>query len=153
MPTAWRIVREEHARTAFDGEGARRVGGRFNSRGTAVVYCADSLALAILEVMVHLPSYRAFRNRVAVKISFDVELVESLDIEDLPDDWRAMPPSLATQLIGDRWVREGRSAVLRLPSVVVPAEFNYVLNPAHVDFGEIALEDPFPITLDPRLTK
>jgi RES domain-containing protein len=150
---AWRIIREEHARSAFDGEGARRVGGRFNSRGTRVVYCADSLALAILEVMVHLPSYRAFRNRVAVRITFDAALAETLELGDLPPGWRSTPPAAVTQSIGDAWVGEGRSAVLRLPSVVVPEECNYVLNPAHPDFGRIQIDEPVAVTLDPRLMK
>lgn len=153
MPTAWRIVKAEYARTAFNGEGARRAGGRFNSRGTAVVYCADSLALAVLEVLVHLPSYNGLSNRVAFRVSFDEALVETLPAEDLPPRWRATPPGGATQQIGDVWVREARSAVLRLPSVVVPQEFNYVLNPAHPDFADVEIAAAVPVAFDPRLAK
>src|SRR5690606_32263997 len=90
---AWRVVKEEYARSAFDGEGARRAGGRFNGGGTAVVYAADSLALALLEVAVHVPTYRALRGRVAFRLTFDEALVETLAEAGLPADWRSTPPS------------------------------------------------------------
>jgi RES domain-containing protein len=141
MPEAWRVVRAEYARTAFDGEGARRAGGRFNSRGTAVVYTADSLALAMLEVAVHLPTYRGLRNRLAFHIEFDEALVETRSSEDLPNGWRATPPGRGTQRVGDIWVSEQRSAVLYVPSVIVPGARNFILNPAHPDFRLIRVDD------------
>lgn len=153
MAEAWRVVKEGYARSAFDGEGARRAGGRFNGRGTAVVYAADSLALALLEVAVHVPTYRALRGRVAFRLTFDEALVETLLEGDLPSDWRSTPPSRSTQLVGDAWVREGRSAVLRVPSVVVPHAHNLVLNPAHPDFGRIEIGEPEPVPIDARLLK
>lgn len=153
MPEAWRVVRRQYARTAFDGEGARRAGGRFNSRGTAVVYAADSLALAILEVAVHLPTYRALGDRLAFRLEFEHHLVETVDASVLPGDWRATPPGRRSQLIGDLWVREQRTAVLDVPSVIVPGARNFLLNPAHPDFGRITIDEPFPLQLDPRLRK
>ena len=150
---AWRVVREEYADRAFSGEGARRAGGRFNSKGSAVVYCSDSLALAVLEVAVHLPSYRGLRGRVAFGVSFDEKLVETLSSEDLSGDWRSTPPSRSTQQVGDTWVREGRSAVLRVPSVLVPRAANYLLNPSHADFKSINIGSAEPLAIDPRLEK
>lgn len=153
MPVGWRLVSESHAVDAFRGEGASRVGGRFNSRGTPVVYAADSLSLAILEVLVHLPSYRAFGKRVAFRLTLPENLIELLDAGKLPPDWRISPPPRSTQHLGDEWVREGRSAVLHVPSVVAPHSYNVLLNPEHPDFSVIEIGEPEAVTLDPRLIK
>lgn len=150
---AWRVVAEKYAGTAFDGEGARRAGGRFNAPGTRVVYAADTLALAVLEVAVHLPSYRGLLGRVAFRLRVPANVVETLDEPDLPPDWRSTPPSRSTQALGDAWVREGRSAVLRLPSVLLPHHANLVLNPAHPDFAAVTVEPAVPLPIDPRLVK
>ena len=153
MPEVYRIVKSPYADTAFDGEGARRSGGRFNGKGTRVIYCSDSLALAVLEVAVHLPSYRALRGRIAFRVSFDEGLMETLNEAALPTDWRSTPPSRSTQVLGDEWVREGQSVVLCVPSVLLPQSKNYLLNPAHPDFAEIDISDPEPVPIDPRLEK
>lgn len=153
MPTAWRLVRRKHARTALDGSGARLSGGRFNSEGVAVVYAADMLALALVEIAVHVPSYRGLRDRVAFALTFADDLIERLPEEALPDDWRSVPPSRSTQHLGDAWVREGRSAVLQVPSVVVPHHSNFILNSAHPNFERIVAGTPEPVPIDPRLIK
>lgn len=153
MIGAWRVVAARYASTAFDGEGARRSGGRFNSAGTPVVYAADTLALALFEVAVHLPSYRALLGRVAFRVSIDEALVETLGEADLPSDWRSTPPARAAQMLGDRWVGEGRSVALRVPSVLLPHHRNVILNPAHPDFGQVGIGDREPVLIDPRLIK
>ena len=150
---AWRVVHARYAVTAFDGEGAQRAGGRFNSPGTRVVYTADTLALAVFEVAVHLPSYRALLGRVAFRIEIPATLVDTLTESDLPTDWRATPPSRSTQTFGDAWVRDARSPALHLPSVLLPHHHNVVLNPAHPAFSEIAIGPPEPVPIDPRLIK
>lgn len=153
MATAWQVVRREYIDSAFDGEGARRVGGRFNSRGNAVVYTADSVVLALLEVMVHVSSYKQLINRVAIPIIFEEQHVASLEKNDIPADWRAVPPSRSTQIIGDQWVREELSVVLRVPSVIVPHAFNYIINPHHPDFEAVDIGPAEEFTIDPRLIK
>lgn len=153
MITAWRIVRAAHAERVFDGEGARRVGGRWNSRGTAVVYAADSLALAMLEVLVHVRSYEQLEGRVAVSAHFREARVETLAAEDLPTDWQLAPPPPATQRLGDQWVEAGRAPVLKVPSVVVPRAFNYVFNPRHPDFTEVEIGAAEALHVDARLFK
>jgi RES domain-containing protein len=142
----WRIVKARHAATAFTGEGAAKTGGRWNSRGVAVVYASATL----LEILVHLnpPVPMEF---VAIRAVFDVRKLRKLEAHELPQDWRTGPPGAATQRIGDRWVRESASAVLAVPSVLVPEETNYLFNPAHPDFGQVALGRPEPLALDPRL--
>ena len=131
--TAWRIVRQEHAQSAFSGIGAQLVGGRFNSVGTSVVYAADCYALALLEVRVHVPSFRGMRGRVAFRVEIPADIVKHAQVEDLPPGWQARPVPRAAQHVGDEWTRSGRSAVLVVPSVVAPHHTNYLLNPEHQD--------------------
>ncbi|MCB1228081.1 MAG: RES family NAD+ phosphorylase [Verrucomicrobiales bacterium] len=148
MEQAWRIVKEKHAATAFSGEGARLYGGRGNSAGKSVVYTSGSKALAALESLVHLNPPVIFKY-VAIPIEFDDTLVEK--VTELPADWTEEPPPPATKDIGDLWVKEARSAVLELPSVIIPGEPNYLLNPAHPDFKKITIGMPEPFSFDPRL--
>lgn len=150
MPTAWRIVKTAHVASAFSGEGAARFGGRWNSPRTAVVYTSESRSLALLELLVHLNPGIRFEYMI-FRLDFDARLVRKLALESLPPEWRDSPPGLASQGRGDSWVRERSSAVLRVPSVVLPEECNYLLNPAHPDFREIEIGKPSPLVLDPRL--
>ncbi len=150
MTTAWRIVKEKHASTAFDGEGAWLFGGRWNSRGTRVVYASSTKALATLESLVHLNPPVTFRY-VVIPISFDHALVEKAPLSVLPTNWTEEPPPPSTKKIGDDWAKENRSAVLELPSVIIQSEPNYLLNPAHRDFKKIVIGKPELFSFDPRL--
>jgi RES domain-containing protein len=151
MPTAWRIVKTARLRAAFDGEGARLHGGRWNSPGTALVYTAESQALAALELLVHLQSSQLLLSFSAVPASFDAKSVEAVDPVRLPRGWRRYPASPALQQLGDRWAAELRSAVLQVPSAIVPDERNFLLNPAHPDFEKIRIGPPVPFEYDARL--
>jgi len=86
-----------------------------------------------------------------VRVDFDEAMVTAVEREDLPASWRDHPPPPETRAIGDRWVAEGNSAVLRVPSVVVPSEFNFILNPSHPAFADIRIGDPMLFPFDPRL--
>ena len=150
MLEAWRIVKSKHADTAFTGEGAARFGGRWNSRGVAVVYTSSTRSLAALETLVHLNPPVQFSYKI-LGARFREELLERLPAAQLPPDWRAEPPSQSTMRLVDRWVREERSAVLAVPSAIVPEELNYLLNPAHRDFKKIHLGEPEDFAFDARL--
>ena len=150
MPTAWRLTKTRYLATAWDGEGARRTGGRWNSVGTAVVYTSGTLSLALVETLVHLPS-GILPAYSAQPVEFDEAMLAVLTVSDLPDDWRADPPPPSTRAVGDEWVRAKESAVLRVPSVVVPLESNYVFNPRHPDFSRVTIGPPLPFPFDPRL--
>jgi RES domain-containing protein len=147
---AWRIVKESRAVEAFSGEGAVRYGGRWNSRGTRLVYTSSTRALAMLELLVHLNPPIHFRM-VVIRVEFPDALVERLPSTALAGGWREAPPPPATKVIGDQWVREARSAVLEPPSVIVPEESNYLLNPAHPQFAQITIGPAELFSLDPRL--
>src|SRR5262249_47048384 len=150
MIQAWRILKEKHANTAFDGEGAWRFGGRWNSRGTRVVYTSANRSLATLENLVHLTPPVAFRY-VAIPVEFEETLVEAIAASRLPSDWTDEPPPPSTRRIGDLWVKQSRSVVLALPSVIISKELNYLLNPLHPDFKKLKIGKPEPFAFDPRL--
>jgi RES domain-containing protein len=153
MLTAWRISKTRYAARAFDGEGARVYGGRWNSPGTRVAYASESVALATLEVLVGLQDTSLLTSYSLIKVEFAEELVETLHRRQLPPSWNQHPPSPETQGIGDTWVAEGRSAVLKVPSAVVEAEHNYLLNPAHERFSRVVVHRPTQFRLDPRLLR
>jgi RES domain-containing protein len=150
--TAWRLVKTRYAATAFDGEGARQYGGRWNSPGTVVAYAATTASLAILEVLVHLESGAILPSYSLVSVEFEEALVHTLIGSALPADWAASPPSAETQAVGDRWVRERQSAILRVPSAIVASEYNYLLNVTHPDFVHVRIATPTPFLFDSRLS-
>jgi RES domain-containing protein len=150
MRQAWRIVKARHEGTAFDGEGARIYGGRWNSPGTRLVYASATLSLAALESLVHLNPPVAFKW-VAIPVSFEERLVEVMSLAGLPADWTEEPPPPSTMEVGDQWVKQARSAVLEIPSVIVRSESNFLLNPAHPDFKKVVIGKSAPFAFDPRL--
>lgn len=153
MRRAFRLVKARHAERAFEGEGARRWGGRWNPPGVRVVYASESVALAALELLVHLEESALLAHHVVCAVRFPEALVEALDPAALPADWRASPPPLPLQELGGAWLRESRSALLAVPSAIVPSEQNFLLNPAHRDFRRVRRDPPIPFALDPRLAR
>lgn len=152
MIRCWRLVKKKHLSTSFSGVGARLVGGRWNHPGDDAVYVSGALSLAALELFVHLGN----RSRSALElVSIPVEIPEELisELPGLPEDWRAEPPPNATKTIGSQWLRSGGGCVLRVPSAIVPVEFNYLVNPAHSDFPSIEIGEDRSFSFDPRMWK
>ena len=150
MWEAWRMVKEKHVATAFSGEGAAKTGGRWNSRGVAVVYASATRSLAALETMVYLNPPVLFNYRI-IHLEFGEGFVERLRPAALPSDWRMEPPPLSNRQLGDDWAHSSRSAILAVPSIIIPDETNYLLNPTHPDFRKIAIGQPADFAFDPRL--
>jgi RES domain-containing protein len=152
VPVAFRIVKGRHRRTAFDGEGARVAGGRWNQPGDAILYASGSLALAAIETFVHL-------GEDGLHISFvyfRLEILDDLPIERLrkpPAQWRAEPAGATSMRRGSSWIRNGRTAILAVPSVILPSETNYLLNPNHPEFARIRIGRPQRFVFDPRMWK
>ena len=153
MITAWRLVKSRHSAAAFDGEGARLYGGRWNSPGTRIAYASDSIALAALEVLAHLQSTAVLQSYSLAGIRFPEEVVEVLPETSLPHGWRRFPSPPANQAIGDQWVSQGRSLVLRVPSAIIPSAANFLINPLHPAFSRAVIERPERFAFDPRLLK
>lgn len=151
--SAWRITKQKYAKSAFAGDGARIYGGRWNSPGTAMIYTAESQSLAVLEMLVHLDSPDLLRKYVLFQVSIDPSQAHDLSLATLPRNWRADPVPARVREIGDDWVARGASAVLRVPSALVPGESNFLLNPRHSDFGKLRIGKPIPFQYDPRLGK
>jgi RES domain-containing protein len=151
--SAWRITKQKHAKCAFSGEGARIYGGRWNSPGTPMIYTAQSQALAVLEVLVHLDSPELLKRYSLFEIEMDLYYVEELDLSTLPRNWKANPAPAGVQAIGDDWVASRRSVVLRVPSVLVPAESTFLLNPQHPDFSKLRSGKAIPFQFDIRFAR
>jgi len=148
-----RLSREKYKNT-LSGYGASLNGQRWNSKGTEVVYTADSRALANSEVAVHIALSLLPKDYFMLEILIPDNLkVKKLNLKNLPKNWNAIPHIPETQLVGDAFVNENKFAVLRVPSVVVKGDFNYVLNPKHPDFSEIKIIDDAPFPFDPRFFK
>lgn len=136
----YRIEREKYLDKTLKGVGAALTEGyRWNSLNTYLVYTAESRALATLEVSVHLDFIEDLptdRFYVEIEIPDEIEILE-LSIEQLPENWDSKPPILETQFIGDDFVSQKNAAVLKVPSAIVPPEFNYLINPNHLDSKKI----------------
>lgn len=150
--TTWRICAPRYADTAYSGEGARIHGGRWNSKGRAVVYSSESISLAVLEQLVHVEDPAVLDAFAVVSATLDEGSIEVLSPSSLPDDWRTYPAPPSLKAIGDAWLSEGRSLALKVPSVTVRGQYNYLINPAHPDFASIEVSEPEPLDLDPRIT-
>lgn len=148
--TAWRITQRRFLKTAFTGEGARLYGGRWNSKGTAMVYLAESQSLAVLEMLVHLDASALLAAYVLTEVRFEVSLVMDLEPSALPKRWGATPAPQRLKAIGDNWIASRASAILRVPSALVPGESNYLINPSHPDFKKIAIGKPIRYEYDQR---
>ena len=150
----YRIEREKYLNTTLKGIGAALTEGyRWNSLNTYLVYTAETRALATLEVSVHLDLNEDLPNDryyVEIEIPDDISILE-LALEDLPDNWDERPPILETQFIGDDFVLDNHAAVLKVPSCIIPLEYNYLINPKHPDAARITTISKYSLVFDPRL--
>jgi RES domain-containing protein len=147
----WRICRACYAEYAFSGEGARRFGGRWNSRGVPMVYASTSLALAAVELFVHLEPNQAPSDLVSIVAELpEGDLAIRWDAGILPPNWWGDEPAPMREL-GDRWIREKQSLAVFAPSVPIRPEWNVLLNPLYPRAGEIRVLDTQPFVFDARM--
>lgn len=149
-----RLLRQRFARTAFDGEGARLYGGRWNLPGTAVVYTSPTLSLAALELFVHLEPALLPDDLVSIEARLPVDW-EAVRVEatDLPPDWRSYPAPAALCELGTTWARRLETPGLWVPSAVIPGEWNLLINPKHPMSRRLEIATPVPFRFDPRMWK
>jgi RES domain-containing protein len=146
--TVYRICEAKHP--ANDGEGARLAGGRWNHKGTPLVYCGATASLCALEVLAHSAALPADMIVIGARIPKSVS-IRTIEEAELPANWNRPVATKKTKDLGTSWVKSGTTAVLSVPSVVVPNERNYLLNPAHPDFSKIRFFAPKPFVFDRRL--
>jgi RES domain-containing protein len=154
MVKVYRLCKSKYAATAFDGEGAFQFGGRWNSCGTRMVYTAESLSLAVLEMLVHFQDEAFFTAYCFIEATINKKMIASIEnINPLPKNWQASPAPFAVQKIGDDWAKKQSTAVLRVPSAIIATEFNYLINPIHPDFSRIVYGEPQSFVFNERLLK
>jgi RES domain-containing protein len=146
----WRLCRAVHAGQAFSGEGARRYGGRWNSRGVPMVYCSSSLALAAIELFVHIEPAQAPDDLVSIAVALpEDEPARTIAPNELSENWWA--DLEATRALGDAWLRSGSALALRVPSVPIRSEWNVLVNPLHPRVGELRIEPAQAFEFDARM--
>lgn len=156
MLTGWRIAAPDHAHNPeemMSGEGAFRYGGRWNSKGTRVVYLGTSIAQAAMELLVHLGRADILRQFNKMEVAFDESHMQHISIADLPDNWSQPSMASSVQDVGDAWVRDLSSLILQVPSAAVTGEFNYLVNPNHDEVASLTYSVITPFGYDPRLSK
>ena len=145
----WRIVRPDYAANPLSGVGAARSGSRWNSVGVRMGYASTSRPLAILETLVHASQGYYPLNSVFVPIEIPDNLV--VELAELPNGWNDIPYSVEARITGDGWIKEGSSLAMLVPSAVLPAEKNILVNPALAQFSQIRIGEPEPHSFDRRL--
>ena len=148
----YRICKFRNADLA--GKGAKTAGGRWNSKGNAVIYCSENRSLAALEFLAHFTDYVIPDDLVLLSISVPSGLaIEEVKLSKLPKNWRSFPAPLQIKRLGDDWVKKNGSLVLKVPSVMVGNEYNYLINPAHNDIGKIKIIKKEKFSIDERFLK
>lgn len=154
--SCYRIVHQRFLDTNFSGKGASDHGGRWNTKGTPVVYLASSCALASLEILIHVDNPKHLQSFYSARIDIPSNQIEELPTGWLPRDWNASG-NAALKEFGDRWVASGRKAFLRVPSAAYALdgepgpEFNVLANPNHPSFKLATIHSPALLTLHPNL--
>jgi RES domain-containing protein len=149
--TVYRIAACKYIKD-LSGEGAFRYGARWNSPGTRMLYTAESSALAMLEALAHITMLPLVQPYCMVRLQVP-DSVEILDMNTLPDNWNAMPAPDTLNKIGNEFVAEGKALALKVPSVLVPDNFNFLINPTHPLFSEMKVIAITNISFDQRLVK
>lgn len=156
MPTLYRIVHKQYQDEPFSGKGGLCTGGLYNksrwaSRGQFVSYAADHLATATLETLTGLQRADLMTEMVYARAEIDDQHAAVLSEQDLPEGWDQLPAPDATREVGDAWLKVEDSVVLRVPSVVLPHSYNYVVNAAHPDRPALRVVEVTPLLLDNRV--
>ena len=147
----WRLKRQAHA-ADLTGVGGLRVSGRWHHRGHAVLYTSEAPSLAVLEYLVHVDPVDLPDDLRMVEIEVpDRIAIETCDPATLTKDWHKVPGPAALQDFGSAWLAAKRTAVLRVPSAVVPMQSNFVLNPEHTSAKKFRVVTSVPFRFDPRL--
>lgn len=136
----------------LSGTGAALYGGRWNSKGNYALYTAETPSLALLESVVHISNIPATSYCMITLEIPDTKITE-IKIDALPKNWQQQPPPDALKKFGDRFIAESKFLALKIPSVIIPEESNYLINPKHTDFKKIKLLSNRPISIDERLMK
>jgi RES domain-containing protein len=137
----------------LSGKGAEVAGGRWNNKGTPFIYTSGSRALCLAEVMVHIPSDSLLVDYSMITLEVPDKKMQTLLPPNLPENWRTIPAPSSTRQIGDAFCRANLYLVLKVPSVIVPEEYNYLINPKHPDMSRLKIIHIEAFTFDTRFFK
>jgi RES domain-containing protein len=153
--SGWRLAAPTFAsrQEMMSGEGSQLYGGRWNTKGTRIVYLGTSLAQASVELLVHLGRAEVLNTYLKMEVSFNESLVQHIALADLPTDWAEPTMAPSVQAVGDAWAADKSSLVLQVPSAAVQGEYNYLLNPTHTDFKKLKFGPITTFNFDSRLVK
>lgn len=136
----YRLSKEQYIRD-LSGEGARLYGGRWNRKGTAILYTSEHCSLALLELMVHTPHNLLPEEMSLLKLFVPDELtIVTIDKQQLPTNWRQYPAPTSMGEIGTKWIDKNEAVGLKVPSVLVPDEWNILLNPASQNYSRVKIQ-------------
>jgi len=138
----------------LSGSGAEKTGGRWNSRGKALIYTSASRALCVTEIAVHTPLGIIPKDYELISIELPATAaILEIAVADLPPDWKSFPHPGSTQSFGDNFITSGDYLVIKVPSAVVQGDFNYLISPRHPDCSKIKIISIEPFQFDKRLFK
>ncbi len=146
----YRLSRSKYSHD-LSGKGAEMAGGRWNSKGIALVYTGQNISLCMAEVAVHMPLGIVPKDYELIHIEIPEEEIQELSKKELPEDWRDQLSMNETQQIGNDFVKKSSKMVLKVPSMVVQGEFNYLINPNHKNTGKVQIKKTEPFRFDARL--
>ena len=138
----------------LSGNGAKLYGGRWNSKGNTVIYCSGSKSLAVLELLVHTSINILPKQLRLITISVPEKIkIQDVSIKNLPGKWKVYPSPFQNQILGDKWLKSKSTLILKIPSVIIPSEFNFLINPLHKDISSIKIVNKEIFEVDDRLYK
>ncbi|UOB17525.1 RES family NAD+ phosphorylase [Abyssalbus ytuae] len=148
----YRLCKEKY-KTDLSGKGAEKAGGRWNSKGTAVVYTCNSRALCTIEIAVHTPlgNIPLDYHILKIEIPDNKSIIYQLKKSELPENWKSLPHPNSTQIIGDNFIRENKYLLIKVPSAIVKGDYNYLINPYHKDFSKVKILETELFEFDERL--
>lgn len=153
MKTVFRLSKEEYSKE-LSGVGASIYGGRWNSKGFELIYTSESRALALSELLVHLPIGLLPNNYKIITIGIPDSLnIETLNLSSLPSGWNSFPFTENTKAIGNNFILANSKPILKVPSAIIKEEYNYLLNPHHKDFKKIKILNVEDFIFNDRLFK
>lgn len=151
MIRSWRLSAAKWVGQFFSGKGALIHGGRWNSPGRPVIYVSDSLALCVLENLVHMRKMHFMQDYKAIPVDIPDLFVTDVPLSSLPPNWKDSSGLASTQAIGDNWFDQAATPALRVPSMIIDIQSNYLINPTHNSFSGIAIGSVKDFEFDPRL--
>ena len=150
---AYRIAKQKYIKD-LSGTGSKKYGGRWNQKGTSVLYTSENISLAVLETLVHVEIDNLPTDLKLLILNIpDSVTIKGLEVKNLPTNWRDYPAPDKLADIGSKWVDSSKNLILQVPSVVIPGEKNLLINPSHSEFKKVKIDEIVDFQFDDRFSK